>query len=276
MGHAGYWCRIGIWLLAALSSFGRAEAQAGSPELRHLRWPLLDIVTVPDSAELWFMAAPTPATTKWESGSNLVSLGIDPVLALQWVTVARKLVSDEARLAAGQPVHVTPPLRARRGPPFVVLATNPKKPSARTEFVLLVSDSAKDVNWKSFASAAQVSELLIALEATARDSREGTHAAWMTFADEDPDTPVSAVSQPRPAYPGGLALRNRVGRVWMSYVVTAGGRADPATFFPLLSDDSLFTEAAIQALLRSRYRPAVLHGQPVPQRVFQVILFRQR
>jgi hypothetical protein len=275
MGHATHW-RVARWFLAAILSFGRAEAQAVSPELRHLLWPLLDIVTVPDSAGLWFIAAPTPATTKWESGSNLVSLGIDPVLALQWVTVARKLVSDEARSAAGRPVHVTPPLRARHGPPFVLLATNPTKPSARTQFVLFMSDSARDTHWKSFASSAQVGEFLTALEATARDSREGAHAAWMTSADVDPDTPVSVVSQPRPAYPGGLALRNRIGRVWMSFVVTAEGRADRATFFPVLSDDSLFTEAAIQALLRGRYRPAVLHGQPVPLRVFQVIEFRRR
>ena len=35
-------------------------------------------------------------------------------------------------------------------------------------------------------------------------------------------------------------------------------------------------EAAIQALLRGRYRPAVLNGQPIPLRVCQVILFRRR
>jgi hypothetical protein len=145
-----------------------------------------------------------------------------------------------------------------------------------TELILFASDSSKDVHWKSFASAAEVGEFLTALEATARDSREGAHAAWMTLADVDPDTPVSVVSQPRPAYPGGLALRNRIGRVWMSYVVTAEGRADQATFFPLLSDDSLFTESAIRALVRGRYRPAMLHGQSVPLRVFQVIEFRTR
>lgn len=270
MACEGQWIRVGVWSLVGLLSFGRAEAQVGSP-VRQVRWPLLDIVMVPDSAGLWFMAAPTPSATLWESGSHLVKFKVDPVLALQWVTVARKL----ALVSPAEPAQFTPPLTAKRGPALALLGTNPKKPSAKTKFVLLVSDSATDTRWKSFASSAQVDDFLNALEATARDSREGSRGAlWNTLADREPDTPVSVVSQPIPAYPGRLASGGRIGRVWMAFVVSAGGRAEPGSFFTLLSDDSLFTKAATRALLRGRYRPAVTDGQAVPQRVFQVILFR--
>jgi hypothetical protein len=268
---------IAIWLLAALLSDGRAEAQTAPPELRHVQWPLLDIVMVPDSAALWIMAGPNPSTTQWQSSSYLVSLCIDPVAALEWVTIARKLVSLQAHLTKGDPAHFTPPLRAKSGPALAALATNPKKPSSRTKFVLLVSDSARNIRWKSFASSAQVDTLLAALEAAALASWvESRPPFWNTLADRDPDTPVSAVAQPRPLYPDRLVWRGKVGRVWMSYVVTSLGRAQQGSFFPLLSDDPLFTEAAIEALLQSRYQPAVLNGEPVPLRVFQSILFRRR
>lgn len=62
----------------------------------------------------------------------------------------------------------------------------------------------------------------------------------------------------------------------MSFIITADGRVDQSSFFTLLSDDPRFTEAATQALIRGRYRAAGLDGQPVPLRVFQAILFRQR
>jgi hypothetical protein len=268
---------IFAFLLAALLPSANAEAQSRGPELQQVRWPLLDVVMVPDTAGLWFMAAPNPATRQWESESHLIRFGIDPVLALQWVTVARSLTSPERASPSREPPRVTPPLRAKRGPAFVLLATNSKKASAKDRFVFLVSDSGSHTHWKSFASSAEVNALLAALEHTAIVTREGTHAVgWNTFADEDPDTPVSIVSQPRPIYPAALASRGRVGRVWMTYVVGADGRPDQESFLPLLSDDSLFTKAAIQALLRSRFRAAHSAGQPVAQRVFQVIMFRQR
>jgi TonB family protein len=266
-----------VSLIAALLSFARAEAQTVPPELRQVRWPLLDMVMVPDSAGLWFMVAPNPATRQWESGSHLVKFGIDPVVALQWVTLARGLTSDESHPPAREPAHLTPPLQAKRGPAFVLLANNPKKPSSETKFVFVVSDSATHTQWKSFASSAQVNAFLTALELTAIVSREGSYSAdWNTLADQDPDAPVTIVSQPRPVYPARLASRGRVGRVWMTYVISADGRVEQGSFLPLLSDDSLFTRAAIEALLRGRFRPAVSNGQPVPQRVFQVITFRTR
>jgi TonB family protein len=266
-------------VLFALLLSGRVEAQTAAPDFRHVRWPLMDIVVVPDSGGLWFLAAPNPWTTQWESGSHLVQLCIDPLTALQWTSVAANLVAAGSERPKGkQLASFTPPLPDKVGPEIVVLGTNPKSRSADDKFVLLVSDSAKDVRWKSFVSSSDVKIFLKALEETARDSREGAPTAlrWSTPADEEPDTAVRIVSQPRPAFPQRLASRGRVGRVWMSYVVNADGRVDQESFFPLLSDDSLFTKAAIDALRRGQFRAAIREGQTVPHRVFQVILFRQR
>ena len=272
MASVGRWTGACTWLLACFVCAGPAEAQVGSP-IRQVRWPLLDIIMVPDSGGLWFLAGPNPDATQWESGSYLVRFTIDPVVALQWVTLARKL----AKVPSATPAQFSPPLPAQKGPALAILGTHPTKPSKETQFVLIVSDSAGGVRWKSFASSAQVDELLNALEATARDSRAGRRLTlWDTLPGQDPDTPVSIVSQPTPAYPAQLGSRGRIGRVWMMYVVSREGSVEPGSFFPLLSDDSLFTESATRALLKGRFNPAMTNGKPVPQLVFQAIVFRAR
>jgi hypothetical protein len=258
------WAGARSCLAAVLLASVGAEAQTISPQLEHVRWPLLDMVMVPDSSGVWFLVAPTPATRQWESGSHLVDLRIEPVLVLQWVTLARRLTPAGIRL--------TPKLRGTRGPQFLLLGRNRAKASPEKTFYLVASDSTRRTQWKTFASSAQVDSLLTALERTARAGQ----ATFDPAAEPEPDTPVSVVFQPRPAYPGELASKRRIGRVWMQYVVGADGRAQPGSFRPLLTDDSLFTHAAIRALLRGRYKPAYANGQPVPQRVFQAIIFRVR
>lgn len=252
-------------ILALLIWSGRGEAQA-DPEVRHVRWPLLDMVILPDSSSgVWLLVGPNPATQDWETGSQLVSLATDAVLALQWVTVARG------------PGAVTPPLRARRGAAFVVLARNSSEATPAETFILAVSDSNSHTAWKAYASSAQVDTLLNNLEAVALQARTiGSPPDSAAAEGDSVDVPVRIVAIPEPEYPRDLASKRRIGRVWMTYVVGADGRAVEGSFRPLLSDDFLFTRAAVQALLRGKYRPARLHGHPVRQRVFQVITFRTR
>ncbi|HET6837145.1 MAG TPA: energy transducer TonB, partial [Gemmatimonadales bacterium] len=141
---------------------------------------------------------------------------------------------------------------------------------ADEKFVLVAADSGRRFQWMTYASGAQVDSLLMALEHSASIGRE-----MFKQTPEPPfDTPVTVVHIPRPAYPGGLAISGRVGRVWMQYVVAEDGRPREGSFRPLLTDDLRFTNAAIHALRRGRFKPALRRGQPVAQRVFQVIEFR--
>ncbi len=265
------------WLFAAVLFTLPAEAQVGQPEVHHVRWPLLDIVMVPDSASLWILAGPNTGATQWGRSSNLVDLSVDPVRALQWVTVARRLEAPPpGRSLPDTATRATPPLRARQGSAFILLGTNTKKPTAERSFILLVSDSASDTHWKAFASEDQVSRLLTALAVAVSSSQLGAGTGWNGLACQKVDTPVRIVSQRAPEYPYHLAGQGREGRVWVTYVVSADGRPDQNSFLPVLSDDSLFTQAAIEALRRSRFKPARTDGEPVPQRVFQAVKFRQR
>jgi TonB family protein len=261
-------------MIAVLFLATPAAAQSTSSNLQHVRWPLLDMVMVPDSAGLWFLVAPNPATMQWESGSHLADLRIDPIISLQWVTIARKLVTSTHQANSEPARQVTPPLQAKQGPDYILLARNPEKAAAERVFIFAVSDSARQVKWRAEASLAQVEALLNALDRVASDSRTSAGQFFGGTTHPEHDEPVQIVSQPKPKYPSRLASRGRVGRVWMAYDIGANGRVIQGTFRPLLSDDILFTQAAIQALLRSRFKPAMRNGQPVSQRVFQVILFR--
>src|SRR5918992_2005687 len=261
---------------ALLLSVPSIQAQTVLPEIHHVRWPLLDMVLVPDSAGLWLLAAPTPSTMQWESGSHMVDFWIDPVVALQWVTVARQFASAFGPAHSDRGPRMTPRLRDSAGPDFIVLARGPGKVTGEKAFIFAASDSAREVKWRTYASLAEVQSMLNTLEWAAAESQAGTKGYLGQSPDPDPDEPVHIRSQPTPTYPQRLASERRIGRVWMSYVVGTDGRPVPGSFRPLLSDDSLFTQSAIRALLRSRFKPARHEGRPVAQRVFQIILFRSQ
>jgi hypothetical protein len=261
LGSRLTWVIRYVALLISLSS--PAVAQSSPPGTRHVQWPLLDLVMIPESTGVWLLVGPTPATEQWKSGSDLVHLAADPVLTLQWVTVARRLAPGSMR--------VTPKLQCYfHSSEFVVLGRNEKDEFGKRAFVLVAADSAPRVQWKAFASAEQVESFLTALEKTAMATRE----IFKPIAEPEPEIPVSIVTVPMPKYPATLASRGRIGRVWMQYVVGADGRAQSESFRPLLTDHPLFTQAAVAAILQGRFKPARLKGKPIPARVFQAVVFR--
>jgi hypothetical protein len=269
---------VTLCLIVAVFSPAALTAQSGIPGLHRIRWLLLDIVILPDSSSgLLFLVAPNPRAVQWSklAATPVVSMGIDPITALQWATVARTLLADPSNGAAGART-VAPPLRTPHGPAFVLLAKNPKKSPPGEALIFLVSDSASHTQWKTFASAAQLDTLLTVIEGVARE-RQATWNPGSTSpaSDDSVDVPVQVVFQPEPKFPGTLAWKGREGRVWMMYAIDSTGRSVTGSLRPLLSDDSQFTQAAIDALVHSKFKPALRHGRPVRQRVFQVIQFRQ-
>jgi TonB family protein len=263
---------FGFFAMAWLSV--PSQAQMAVSGLQHVRWPLLDMVMFPDSsAGVWLLVAPNPATKQWEHETPVVSLAVE---VIQWVTIARGLMRPDQSLMPNAMDRLTPRLRGSGGPAFTLLAENRAKAGTDQAYVLVVSDARSHTQWKTFASSVQVDSMLSSLQSAAMESR-------LHFTSEDPgvaieedsvDTPVRVVAISTPEYPRELASKRRVGRVWMMYVVGPDGRAVERSFRPLLSDDPLFTRAALEALRHAKYKPALRNGKPVAQRVFQVITFR--
>jgi len=99
----------------------------------------------------------------------------------------------------------------------------------------------------------------------------GTEGAYTATTVEKAATPRPG--NPRPAYPAPLRAAQLEGNVTARFIVDTLGRAEPASIaFPDASHPA-FAEAVRQALLRSRYLPAMVDGHPVRQLVEQRFTF---
>ena len=78
---------------------------------------------------------------------------------------------------------------------------------------------------------------------------------------------------PAPAYPMSLRAAQIEGSVVARFVVDSTGRTEPASITFSEATHPLFTESVRQALLRSRYFPALVGERPVRQLVEQRFAF---
>jgi TonB family protein len=78
---------------------------------------------------------------------------------------------------------------------------------------------------------------------------------------------------PVPAYPPSLRAASIEGSVVARFVVDTAGRAEPKSITFAEATHPLFADAVRQALLRSRYLPALVDGRPVRQLVEQRFAF---
>lgn len=78
---------------------------------------------------------------------------------------------------------------------------------------------------------------------------------------------------PVPAYPPSLRAASIEGSVVARFVVDTTGRAEPKSITFLEATHPLFADAVRQALVRSRYLPAMIGGRPVRQLVEQRFAF---
>lgn len=86
--------------------------------------------------------------------------------------------------------------------------------------------------------------------------------------------PVQIISQPRPHYPSVPAEFATGGIVELQYVVGENGLVSEETIRVLNAEHHILIRPAVQAILRSRFRPATAGGCPVRQVVHQRVVFR--
>lgn len=99
----------------------------------------------------------------------------------------------------------------------------------------------------------------------------GTPDIYTTAQVEKAATPVA--SNPRPVYPAGLRAAQVEGSVTARFVVDTTGLAEPGSIaFPEASQ-AQFADAVREALLRSRYLPAMIGDRRVRQLVEQRFAF---
>jgi TonB family protein len=88
------------------------------------------------------------------------------------------------------------------------------------------------------------------------------------------DSAVAVRNIPSPVFPRLANQAHIAGEVQLQYVVTADGRADPSSFMVISANYREFVEAAIHAIKRGTFRPAMLGNCAVPMLVRQTIYFK--
>jgi hypothetical protein len=268
----------GASLALLLSLLAPVQAQSGTAAVARVRWPLADVVLVPDTCYgVWLLVSPNMAAQQWDKGSQIVGLTVDPLILFQWANTARALAHapelgvDPAKVS----FKTTPRLESRHGGPFLLLARSTEPADRRLQFV--VSDSAEGVRWKSFVSTTELDELLATIEDVVARTPPPRPPTDSTIVMDDRSAglePVVQLELPRPDYPSELVARRPSGRVWAEYVVGTDGRVEKGSVRVLLADHEAFARSATRSFERSRFRPATRDGSPVRQRVFQAISFR--
>jgi protein TonB len=83
--------------------------------------------------------------------------------------------------------------------------------------------------------------------------------------------PAKLISNPPPAYPPMARTQRLQGEVVLDVSIDADGKV---TKVNVVSGHAVFQQAAVDAVMRWRYEPARLNGQPVPTQAQVRVFFR--
>ncbi|MES2124039.1 MAG: energy transducer TonB [Gemmatimonadota bacterium] len=94
-----------------------------------------------------------------------------------------------------------------------------------------------------------------------------------SFTVDQVDDPVQYLDGPLPAYPPVLKTAGIEGKVSLRFIVGTDGRVEGGTIQVLSSTNKAFEAPAIEAIKKSRFKPAKIRGAPVRQLVDQAVRF---
>lgn len=97
-----------------------------------------------------------------------------------------------------------------------------------------------------------------------------------TWLEPQVDRPAQRDDEPDLIYPWTLRGTGIAGKVRLAFVISDAGRAQPWSIRLIGKAHPAFAAAARDALLKMKFKPAQLMGQPVPQYVMQDFTFNAR
>jgi TonB family protein len=230
------------------------------------------------SAYPWFKRAVERATAGW--AMRPAQRGGKPVPAWFWIPI----IFNPRAAAADQP-EATPRLLAVT--PVIIPLAQMVKLRGNTTAWGTVSLDAAGVPGKVQLEPGVPDKLLPCIEAALKDWRFAParkagqpvaaefRAAFLFYPPMSPvpakQTPPRVVKQEAPIYPHAMRSSRIKGEVLLAFVVdTKGNVVNPVV---VRSNNTAFNEAAIEAVLKWKFEPAVVEGQPVSTRMSAPIIF---
>jgi protein TonB len=181
----------------------------------------------------------------------------DPVHVIYPMAPTIREVSHKASPWRSSGSNVVPPVRPLLVPPVVVPRTLPSIDLTRPQ----TDESLFDGTHVSLATGVQGSGRVTS-------PTDGVYTPNLVEKAAAPRP-----GNPAPAYPSALRSAQIEGSVVARFVVDTTGRAEPESIGFPEATHAQFAAAVRQALLRSRYLPAVISGRPVRQLVEQRFAF---
>ncbi len=132
-----------------------------------------------------------------------------------------------------------------------------------------------------FATTSELADYVNSLGAEFGESGEDENVVYApppeVFPDPDififvEETPVAVYEEP-PVYPDLAERAGIVGTVWVKVLVDLEGRVGKAIIAKASGTNAGFEEAAIEAAMKNRYRPAIQNGRPVAVWVSYKVVF---
>jgi protein TonB len=215
------------------------------------------------------------------AGGTLISVAVHTgVIAIAIVATARATSAPPREAPPTPPIYVASPTRHPEPPPqrhddrrggttIVPIPTTVLVPPVHVPDHLPSIDLSKPPTDEGLFDGKHIS-LAVGVQGTGAlaSLRDGIYTSSTV------EKAAAAMSgNPAPVYPSALRAAQLEGTVVARFVVDSTGRAEAASIiFPEASHPQ-FAEAVRQALLRSRYLPAIVAGRPVRQLVEQRFAF---
>lgn len=264
---------VTLLLAAPLTSAG-AQHWKGAAETTRLNWGTVYVLVGADTTRGVEVRAMT-SRTNYDGLSRSYFGGFDPALVEPWLAEANAVVtysgaptSDSARALE------TPALGASDGSGLILRRARHKN-KWDSDVALIFAPSigkgwaisARHDEALAFLQALQLEEVRSRLVPVAADTSSGLIDCFNL------DEPPARLSGPDLVWPNFGGEPTRSTEVLLEYVIGADGRAEPNSFVAIWFEDPHFVDAAVKAVTGSKFRPGMVHGQPVRTLVRQPVIF---
>jgi hypothetical protein len=252
--------RLGIAVLVAKVAMAAVLVAQRPVGMAHFPLALADVSLAADTVSGLTVILLPGANTKEEK--RLVWLRIHPDSALEWLNSAAYAITAPVPPGAADGVQWSRSLKALNAKGVINIGRARKQGKLQKERWLSVADSVG--GWRLEMTEQQADSLLRIVLNLGSLSRIDSTASTALDADQV-EVPVRTLRQPK------FPPRGVFGRVLVQFVVDADGRADPESLVAYIASDSSLVPDALRTIRESRFQPALRAGQPVRQRVQQLI-----
>ena len=236
-------------------------AQTASPRSVKVSWPSTEFVVAADTeAGLTFYALAEITLPDGSRGRHLDRIAVDPVTALQWTVLMRRLLDSTHRVGptVSNDLRVlAPTLEDSCGHHWLGIGVD-----GSSEYTLVLGDSTARATWRTSGPRKAVNHLFDAVTAMAPLSM--LKSCYQR---------AIVIRYPTLTYPTKPIKRAMGGRVEAEMTVDTMGRPLPESIQILSATDTVFVPSAKVWFAQLRFLPALMQGQPVKSQVRYTLHF---